>query len=156
MADIARLVAQLEPAIGRRSAYLDLADGLRMLIMDGGLVAGDQLPPQRTLATALNLSRTTVVASLTLLRAEGFLSTRQGSATTVCVPPQRVDRPDEPTWLARADPAAIDLSIAVLPAAGQVVVRCAPGGRATARRWRPDPGCTRSVSRNCERPSPPD
>jgi DNA-binding transcriptional MocR family regulator len=119
--DIARLVAQLEPGIGRGSAYLDLADGLRTLIMDGGLVVGDRLPPQRTLATALNLSRTTVVSSLTLLRAEGFLSTRQGSATTVCLPPDGVDRPDEPAWLARNDPAAIDLSIAVLPAAGQVV-----------------------------------
>jgi DNA-binding transcriptional MocR family regulator len=115
------LIAQLEPALGRRSAYLDLADGLRALIMDGALVAGDRLPPQRTLASALNLSRTTVVSSLTLLRAEGFLSTRQGSATTVCAPPERVERPDEPAWLARGDPAPIDLSIAVLPAVSQVL-----------------------------------
>src|SRR4051812_10212885 len=56
MADLARLVAQLQPALGRRSAYLDLADGLRTLIMDGRLVVGDRLPPQRTLAGALNLS----------------------------------------------------------------------------------------------------
>ena len=121
MADIARLVAQLEPALGRRSAYLDLADGLRTLILDGRLVAGDRLPPQRTLANALDLSRTTVVSSLTLLRAEGLLSTRQGSATTVCAPPERADRPDEPAWQARPDPAAIDLSIAVLPAPSPVV-----------------------------------
>jgi DNA-binding transcriptional MocR family regulator len=119
---VADLVAQLEPALGRRSAYLDLADGLRMLILDGRLVVGDRLPPQRTLADALKLSRTTVVSSLTLLRAEGFLSTRQGSATTVCAPPERVDRPDEPAWLDRDDPAVIDLSIAVLPAASQVVL----------------------------------
>ncbi len=121
MADIARLVAQLEPALGRRSAYLDLADGLRTLIMDGRLVAGDRLPPQRTLATALDLSRTTVVSSLALLRAEGFLSTRQGSATTVCAPHEGADRPDEPAWRARPDPTAIDLSIAVLPAPSPVV-----------------------------------
>jgi DNA-binding transcriptional MocR family regulator len=121
MADLAKLVAQLRPALGRRSAYLDLADGLRMLIMDGRLVAGDRLPPQRTLAAALEVSRTTVVSSLALLRAEGFLSTRQGSATTVRVPPERVDRPDEPAWLAPHETPAIDLSIAVLPAPGQVV-----------------------------------
>ncbi|MFD2415845.1 aminotransferase-like domain-containing protein [Amycolatopsis pigmentata] len=120
MADLTELVAQLKPALGRRSAYLDLADGLRTLIMDGRLVAGDRLPPQRTLADALELSRTTVVSSLTLLQAEGFLSSRQGSATTVCVPPERVDRPDEPAWLAKDEPPAIDLSIAVLPAPGQV------------------------------------
>jgi DNA-binding transcriptional MocR family regulator len=121
MADIGRLIAQLEPALGRRSAYLDLADGLRALIMDGRLVAGDRLPPQRTLASALNLSRTTVVSSLTLLRAEGFLSSRQGSATTVSVPPDRVDRPDEPAGRAAGTADAIDLSIAVLPAPSQVI-----------------------------------
>ena len=117
----AELVAQLEPALGRRSAYLDLADGLRALIMDGRLVVGDRLPPQRAMADALKLSRTTVVSSLTLLQAEGFLSARQGSATTVCVPPEHMTRPDEPTWLTKEHPVDIDLSIAVLPAAGQVL-----------------------------------
>jgi DNA-binding transcriptional MocR family regulator len=121
MAAVAELVAELEPALGRRSPYLDLADGLRMLIMDGRLVAGERLPPQRTLADALHLSRTTVASSLTLLRTEGFLTTRQGSATTVCVPPDSVDRPDEPGWKSDTDPASIDLSIAVLPAAGELV-----------------------------------
>lgn len=121
MADLAALVAQLKPALGRRSAYLDLADGLRTLIMDGRLVAGDRLPPQRTLAGALEVSRTTVVSALALLRAEGFLSTRQGSATTIRVPPERVERPDEPAWLEPDEPPAIDLSIAILPAPAEVV-----------------------------------
>lgn len=121
MADLAELVAQLKPSLGRRKAYLDLADGLRRLIMDGRLVVGDRLPPQRTLADALEVSRTTVVSSLTLLRGEGFLSTRQGSATTVCAPPEHVERPDEPAWLARDQPPDIDLSMATLPAPAQVV-----------------------------------
>jgi DNA-binding transcriptional MocR family regulator len=121
MADVTRLVEQLRPALGRRAAYQDLADGLRTLIMDGRLVAGERLPPQRTMAAALDLSRTTVVAALDLLRTEGFLTTRQGSATTVCAPPERVERPDEPAWLVEDGPVAIDLSIAVLPAAGPVV-----------------------------------
>jgi DNA-binding transcriptional MocR family regulator len=121
MADVARLIAQLEPALGRRSTYLDLADGLRTLILDGRLVSGERLPPQRTLAAALKVSRATVVSSLTLLGAEGFLSARQGSGTTVSIPPERVDRPDEPAWGAQDYPATIDLSIAVLPAPSQVV-----------------------------------
>jgi DNA-binding transcriptional MocR family regulator len=121
MADVARLAAQLEPALGRRSTYLDLADGLRTLILDGRLVSGERLPPQRTLASALKVSRATVVSSLTLLRAEGFLAARQGSGTTVSIPSDLVDRPDEPTWRGENDPAAIDLSIAVLPAPSQVV-----------------------------------
>ena len=99
MADVARLAAQLSPALGRRSTYLDLADGLRTLILDGRLVAGEQLPPQRTLAAALQVSRATVVSSLTLLQAEGFLAARQGSGTTVSMPPDRVDRPD--SWPGR-------------------------------------------------------
>ena len=130
MADVARLAAQLSPALGRRSTYLDLADGLRTLILDGLLVAGERLPPQRTLAAALQVSRATVVSSLTLLQAEGFLAARQGSGTTVSMPPDRVDRPDEPAWEAPGGAAVIDLSIAVLPAPGQVV---AAAGRAAER-----------------------
>jgi DNA-binding transcriptional MocR family regulator len=130
MADVTRLAAQLSPALGRRSTYLDLADGLRTLILDGRLVAGEQLPPQRTLAAALQVSRATVVSSLTLLRAEGFLAARQGSGTTVSIPPDRVDRPDEPAWQASDQPAVIDLSIAVLPAPGEVVTAA---GRAAER-----------------------
>ncbi len=121
MVSTAELAAQLAPSLGRRSAYLDLADGLRALIMDGRLVAGDRLPPQRALADALRLSRSTVVSSLTVLQAEGFLSARQGSATTVCAPPGPADRPDEPAWLDTGPAAAIDLSIAVLPAPSQVL-----------------------------------
>ncbi len=168
MTDLAQLVAQLEPGLGRRSAYLDLADGLRTLIMDGRLVAGDRLPPQRTLAGALRVSRTTVVSSLTLLRAEGLLSSRQGSASTVCAPPERIDRPDEPSWLNNERP-AIDLSMAVLPAAREVVPGRSAGRRAAtgaghrlraasarasrpARRGRgavePGVGCRRGPSRS--------
>lgn len=117
MADLGRLVTRLTPSLGHRSAYQDLADALRGLILDGELLAGDVLPPQRTLAESLDLSRTTVVAALTLLRAEGYLSSRQGSGTTVRLPPDETDRPDEPTRARRPD---IDLSIAVLPAARQV------------------------------------
>ncbi|HST64873.1 MAG TPA: PLP-dependent aminotransferase family protein [Mycobacteriales bacterium] len=117
MADLDRLVRQLQPSLGRRSAYLDLADALRALILDGQLLVGDRLPPQRTLATALELSRTTVVASLNRLHAEGYLSSRQGSGTTVRLPADRTDRPDEPAGGRRPD---LDLSMAVLPAPRQV------------------------------------
>ena len=99
MADLDRLVTQLAPALRHRASreptYKHLADALRAAIMDGHLVVGDQLPPQRTLAGALQLSRTTVVASLTQLRAEGYLSSRQGSATTVRAPADHTERPDE-------------------------------------------------------------
>ena len=126
VADLDRIVTQLTPAVARdRSrapAYKNLADGLRGMILDGHLVVGDQLPPQRTLAAALELSRTTVVTSLTQLRAEGYLSSRQGSATTVQLPAEHTDRPDETGAGGRPE---IDLSIAVLPAPGQVATAAA-------------------------------
>ncbi len=122
-----RLATHLIPVLGsrpaHRSAYRDLADGLRALILDGQLLVGDPLPTQRALADALGLSRTTVVASLTMLRAEGYLSSRQGSGTTVRLPAVHPDRPDEArggTGTAGSRPPDIDLSIAVLPAPSQV------------------------------------
>ena len=120
MAELARLVSQLRPTLGRRSAYVDLANALRALILDGQLLVGDRLPPQRALAAGLELSRATVVASLTLLHAEGYLASRQGSGTTVCLPADRTDRPDEAVGVARAEEPAIDLSIAAPPAPRQV------------------------------------
>lgn len=132
MADLHELARQLGPSLGRSAAYLDLADALRALIVDGQIVVGDRLPPQRALADALGVSRSTVVAALTLLHAEGYLASRQGSATTVRLPVEDTDRPDEDrrgeTMAGR--PADIDLSIAVLPAPRQVA---AAAVRAAAR-----------------------
>ena len=120
MAELARLVAALQPTLGRGSAYVDLANALRALILDGQLLVGDQLPPQRVLASALELSRATVVASLTVLHSEGYLTSRQGSGTIVCLPADRTDRPDETTGSTHSGRPAIDLSIAAPPAPRQV------------------------------------
>lgn len=120
MAELTRLVSQIRPTLGRRSAYVDLANALRALILDGQLLVGDQLPPQRALAAALELSRATVVASLTLLHAEGYLTSRQGSGTVVCLPADRTDRPDEAAGSVPTRGPAIDLSIAAPPAPRQV------------------------------------
>lgn len=120
MTSVDRLVTQLRPALGRHAAYVDLANALRALILDGQLVVGDRLPPQRMLAAALELSRTTVVASLTLLNAQGYLSSRQGSGTTVALPADRTDRPDEATGSIDAPRPDIDLSIVAPPAPRQV------------------------------------
>jgi DNA-binding transcriptional MocR family regulator len=60
-----------------------LAQGLRRLI-DGGVVpSGWRLPPERTLARSLAVSRTTVTRALDELRGDGRLASRQGSGTFV-------------------------------------------------------------------------
>ncbi|MFI6574977.1 PLP-dependent aminotransferase family protein [Nocardiopsis sp. NPDC050513] len=63
--------------------YQRLAGALRGLVTEGTLVAGERLPSERALATALRISRTTVVSAYDALRSEGILDSRQGSGTRV-------------------------------------------------------------------------
>lgn len=58
-------------------------DGIRTAILDGNLHPGDRLPPTRSLADQLSLSRQTVTEAYEQLRAEGYIHGRQGSGTFV-------------------------------------------------------------------------
>jgi DNA-binding transcriptional MocR family regulator len=74
--------------LGRWSAghgplYMLLATRIRQLIDDGALPPDSPLPPDRTLATALAVGRTTVVAAYDLLTQDGKIVRRQGSGTRV-------------------------------------------------------------------------
>lgn len=60
-----------------------LAYGLRCAIASGLIGDGVRLPPERVLAAALAVSRSTVTAALDELRADGLVESRQGSGTTV-------------------------------------------------------------------------
>jgi DNA-binding transcriptional MocR family regulator len=66
-----------------------LALALRSAIGNGLLAPGTQLPSERSLAQSLAVSRATVTAALDDLRADGTLTSRQGSGTAVAGP----DRP---------------------------------------------------------------
>jgi GntR family transcriptional regulator / MocR family aminotransferase len=57
--------------------------GFRARILSGALRPGDALPSTRALAGLLGTARSTVVAGLDRLRAEGFLTGRAGAATRV-------------------------------------------------------------------------
>ena len=67
-------------------AYLGLADGIRMLIIDGRLPVGARLPSERALADTLRVSRTTVTAAYTQLREDGYLNARRGARSTTALP----------------------------------------------------------------------
>src|SRR5437763_6456602 len=73
-------------AAGRRSG---LERALRDAIRSGRLAPGARLPSSRVLAADLGISRGTVSAAFDQLVAEGFLTARQGSGTTVSELPQR-------------------------------------------------------------------
>lgn len=56
---------------------------IKSLILAGHLTAGEKLPSTRTLAKALNISRSTVLEAYSQLMAEGYLQGHHGSGTVV-------------------------------------------------------------------------
>src|ERR1700733_6490349 len=91
-------------------AYQGLADGIRMLIVDGRLPVGARLPSERALADSLRVSRTTVTAAYTQLGGDGYLTARRGARTPPALPPPTGPAP------APAAPATISLAEATLAA----------------------------------------
>ncbi|WP_305092652.1 PLP-dependent aminotransferase family protein [Prescottella sp. R16] len=106
---------------GRRPAYRALADGIRLLVHDGRIPLGAALPGERELAAELNVSRTTVTTAYSVLRDEGYLSSRQGSRSTVAIPPsaQRYGHGAPARRTAGDD--IVDLSYAAMPAPAREV-----------------------------------
>ena len=66
---------------GSGPAYRLLAAAIRSRAEAGALSVGARLPAERSLAGALGVSRTTVVAAYDLLRQEGWLESRRGSGS---------------------------------------------------------------------------
>ena len=70
-------------AIDRRSLAHDAAEHLKELIASGALQPGDKLPPERSLATRLGVSRPTLREAVRGLVIMGMLETRHGAGTFV-------------------------------------------------------------------------
>src|ERR1700738_3421381 len=86
---------------GRGALYLLLAARIRTLIDEGELRPGARLPPDRALASALVVGRSTVVAAYDLLAGEVRIVRRQGSGTRVAgtVPAPARPTTDAPAFL---------------------------------------------------------
>ena len=83
--DAHELVSQLGVwSTGRGPLQQKLARGLVDCIGKGAVHPGIRLPSERSLAQALSISRTTVVAAYDALRESGWLESRIGSGTRVC------------------------------------------------------------------------
>ncbi len=79
-----RLAEILRPSLDADGPlYRALADGLRHAIDRGEVPLGTMLPPERTLAKSLAVSRATVVAAYDRLKAGGWLESHRGSGTWV-------------------------------------------------------------------------
>jgi Transcriptional regulators containing a DNA-binding HTH domain and an aminotransferase domain (MocR family) and their eukaryotic orthologs len=102
-----------------------LAAGVREAVLDGRVPPGGRLPAERRLAAQLGVSRGTVIAAYASLRADGWLTTRHGSGSTVEIPqalrlryaPLSIDQPGTLLDLRRAVPAAPESYPAALAAA---------------------------------------
>jgi DNA-binding transcriptional MocR family regulator len=102
-----RLVERLGRwSCGRGPLYVLLAARMRTLIDEGELPPGARLPPDRELASALAVGRSTVVAAYEQLVTEGRIVRRQGSGTRVAGPASAPPRAttDAPTFLHLLEP----------------------------------------------------
>ena len=116
---MARLVGPVGPA-SAEPAYRWLAARLRALVLEGRLMPETKLPGERSLATALGVSRTTITHAFDLLREDGFVESRHGSGSVVNLPQSASVGPLG--WLAgTAGEDVIDLSTAALPASSGVM-----------------------------------
>ena len=68
---------------GHGPHYAQLTRAIKAAVLSGRLASGSQLPPTRTLAQELGLSRITVLAAYEQLRADGFITGRVGSGSYV-------------------------------------------------------------------------
>ena len=85
-----RLIQLLDQwAGGDGPLYRQLAERIGHLVADGTLRADELLPPERTLAAALGVSRGTIVRAYDDLAAAGVVARTQGSGTAIAGRPVR-------------------------------------------------------------------
>jgi len=121
--DVAALLGDWA-ARGSGSLAARLAFALRSRILADLLPPGTALPPERPMAEALAVSRSTLVAALDLLRAEGLISSRQGSGTRITGAARPGDAPASSTTMAArllgAAERGINFGISAPPAASHL------------------------------------
>jgi GntR family transcriptional regulator, transcriptional repressor for pyruvate dehydrogenase complex len=77
-------VTGIEP-IDIAAAYEVVTERIRRAIHIGSYLPGDKLPPERTLAQQLGVSRTTVREAIRVLEGEGYVVSRRGASGGIIV-----------------------------------------------------------------------
>lgn len=65
----------------KQRLYEQVLDRLRQYVAEGGLRAGDRLPPERDLAQRLGVSRASVKQAIVVLEVQGLVEARHGGGT---------------------------------------------------------------------------
>ncbi len=76
--------SKLFDANSKQPAFVQLYSALRKIIIEGRLRTNDRLPPTRSYAVELGVSRTTVVSAYAQLTTEGYIEGRAGAGYFVC------------------------------------------------------------------------
>ena len=112
---LVRLLGNWQESTSRTPIWRQLAEALRLLILDGRLALETRLPGERELAAALNISRTTVASALGQLREEGYLYSRQGSGSRIALPERPVEASAQ-----KPDALSVNLAVAALSAGPEI------------------------------------
>ncbi|WP_193156922.1 PLP-dependent aminotransferase family protein [Citrobacter cronae] len=110
-----RLLGHWQESPSRTPLWRQLAEALRLLILDGRLALDSRLPGERELAAVLEVSRTTVASAMAQLREEGYLESRHGSGSRVILPEHIRHVPTR-----TSTGTALDLSTAALSAGPEI------------------------------------
>lgn len=110
-------VWRTEPGGSGTSAYAELAERIKLLVLDGRLPTQTRLPAERELAGALRISRTTVAASYDLLCESGFVQSRRGAGSWTTLP-RTPGAQQVSAFAPTGDPTAFDLAYAAPAAPG--------------------------------------
>lgn len=109
-----------------RPRYLALADRIAADIQSGRLVAGDRLPPQRTLAQRLGLDFTTVARGYAEAQKRGLVQSHVGQGTFVQGNPKSPPRA-EPSPPLRASPVDLTMNLPPEPDDPELIGRMQAG-----------------------------
>lgn len=122
---LTRLLGDWRPPDGRRLAGA-LTDRMRLLVLDGRLPVQTRLPAERELASALEVSRTTVAATYDGLRGAGILHSRRGAGSWTRLPaPPGGSAAGAIGFAPHGEGALFDLAYAALPAPPDALRRAA-------------------------------
>jgi GntR family transcriptional regulator, transcriptional repressor for pyruvate dehydrogenase complex len=83
----------LKPIKKRKRLYQEVIERLQMLIENGEIKPGDQLPSERNLAELLSVSRSTIKEAFSVLEAKGIVMIHQGLGVFLAERPKN--------WLSR-------------------------------------------------------
>ncbi|MEY9842967.1 PLP-dependent aminotransferase family protein [Streptacidiphilus sp. MAP5-3] len=122
------------------TAYSDLADAIRIAVIDGRIPLGARIPAERVLSSELEISRNTVTTAYRLLRETGYLESRQGAGSFVTIPPDKSRPARSFSWTAASADGDIDFTTATLSAPEPMLVEATWEAAAHLRRHTQSPG----------------